>query len=87
MRDPVTVQVGARMRIPSGLQHRCIVVEEGAKAAAMCRQIRADLRGCVTSVHSSHCGLAFALAFAPRAESLEPREGGRAETAAMGRHV
>lgn len=47
LRDPVTVRVGSRMRIPSGLQHRCIVVDEGAKVAAMCRQIRADLRGCV----------------------------------------
>ena len=47
VRDPVTVRVGDRMRIPSGLQHRCIVVpDEGAKVAAMCRQIRADLRGC-----------------------------------------
>lgn len=46
LRDPVTVRVGDRMRIPSGLAHRCIVVpDEGAKVAAMCRQIRADLRG------------------------------------------
>lgn len=44
--DPVTVRVGGRMRIPSGLQHRCIVVgDEAEKVAAMCRQIRADLRG------------------------------------------
>jgi hypothetical protein len=46
MSDPVTVRVGGRMRIPSGLQHRAIVVaSEGDKVAAMCRQIRGDLRG------------------------------------------
>ncbi|KAL4447639.1 hypothetical protein ABPG75_004858 [Micractinium tetrahymenae] len=45
VQDPVTVRVGVRMRIPSGLQHRAIVVDEAGKAAAMCRQIRADLRG------------------------------------------
>ncbi|KAL4428688.1 hypothetical protein ABPG77_009794 [Micractinium sp. CCAP 211/92] len=44
VRDPVTVRVGARMRIPSGLQHRAIVVDAAGKAAAMCRQIRDDLR-------------------------------------------
>ena len=43
--DPVTVRVGSRMRIPAGLQHRCIVVDEATRVAAMCRQIRADLRG------------------------------------------
>jgi superfamily II DNA/RNA helicase len=42
----VTVRVGDRMRIPSGLQHRVIVVpSEGDKVAAMCRAMRGDLRG------------------------------------------
>jgi hypothetical protein len=45
LRDPVTVRVGSRMRIPSTLQHRCIVCDDEAKVASMCRQIRADLRG------------------------------------------
>ena len=46
VRDPVTVRVGVPMRIPSGLRHRVIVVpREEDKTAALCRQLRADLRG------------------------------------------
>lgn len=41
--DPVTIRVGEGGRVPSGLRHFAMVVEEPRKLAALCRQIRSDL--------------------------------------------
>lgn len=44
LKDPVRVVVGARMRVPRGLSHRYIVMEESDRLAVMTRQMRADLK-------------------------------------------
>lgn len=43
--DPVLVQVGQRMRLPSSLRHKFILVpDSNSRVGAMCRQIRRDLK-------------------------------------------
>ena len=50
LRDPVTLRVGPQGRVPAGLQHRYIVVEEGRKLIVACRQLRLDLQRCGSSI-------------------------------------
>lgn len=44
LRDPVTVAVGQRMKLPASLKHRYIVSEITGKVGAMCRRMRSDLK-------------------------------------------
>jgi hypothetical protein len=55
VKDPVTVAVGPRMRVPKGLQHRFIVALPGGQAAVMARQIRADIKGWVFAFYMYVC--------------------------------
>lgn len=45
LKDPVVISVGKEMKIPSGLSHRYIVVEESNRLATLARALRADLKG------------------------------------------
>ncbi len=42
--DPVHVSLGLDEPVPPGLQHRYMVVPAERKLAALCRQIRVDLK-------------------------------------------
>lgn len=44
LKDPVHVSVGHRMRMPSGLIHRYILVDEVSKVLVVARQLREDLK-------------------------------------------
>ena len=48
MTDPIFVNSGEGIapRVPRGLQHRYMTVDQQRKLAVLCRQIRADLEGC-----------------------------------------
>ena len=42
--DPIHVSLGADEPVPPGLQHQYMVVPADRKLAALCRQIRLDLK-------------------------------------------
>ncbi|CAK0742325.1 hypothetical protein CVIRNUC_001388 [Coccomyxa viridis] len=44
VRDAITLRVGRLGKVPAGLQHRYIVVDQARKLIVMCRQLREDLR-------------------------------------------
>lgn len=42
--DPMHVSLGSEEPVPSGLQHRYMIVPADRKLAVLCRQIRLDLK-------------------------------------------
>ena len=51
----MTLRVGPQGRVPAGLRHRYIVVEEARKLIVACRQLRLDLQRCCSGFVMACC--------------------------------